>query len=89
MDSGLLGCGVASLGKWFLTFQRNVLPSSSRFQGPSTLNLEPITSDAELYPRRLESWITLLQKPQICLVTNGNEINLRSACTCRVTTDEC
>jgi hypothetical protein len=28
-DWSLLGCDAMSLGEWFLTFQRNIVPSSS------------------------------------------------------------
>lgn len=32
-NSGLLGCDAVLQGKWLPTFQRNVSPSSTRFQG--------------------------------------------------------
>jgi hypothetical protein len=31
---GFVGCQIASLGIWFPTFQRNVLPVSLTFQAP-------------------------------------------------------
>ena len=37
-NSNLLQCDAMSLGKWFLTFWRNMLPSFSRVQSPWTLN---------------------------------------------------
>lgn len=67
-DSGCLGCDTASLGKWFVTYQRNL---DFRVHEEFTLNLwrwsdkflpnmrNYLPSDALLYFIRLESPITL------------------------------
>lgn len=75
--SSLWGCDAVLLDEWFLTFPRYIVPSCSESNSPKYLSLEDegtmflknvvnnLPSGIASYPRRLESWATLLWVPQI------------------------
>jgi hypothetical protein len=59
-DSSLLGCGAVSLGKWFWTFLRLIVPDDEGIRMSQCQEL--LASDRALHYRRLESSLNFIGK---------------------------